>query len=83
MQLEWREAFWSYWIVLAVFIGVSLGLTLMLISKMIMVFMGSNKILELKAIIWFCLILDGFTICSCLIVLGIVQLMDEQNSSLL
>lgn len=33
ISLEWSEVFWSYWIILSVFVGLSFGFNLTLICK--------------------------------------------------
>ena len=41
--------------------------------------LGDYRFKELKTLVWFCLIVDGFTGCSCEIVLGVISIMRDNN----
>ena len=93
---NWTEVFWPYWVLFSVLIGISFGLFFMFLSKCCqMIFASSNmmernekklakndlKILIVKGMIWMLIMCLTFTVITCMTVISIGSLLDDESGN--
>lgn len=70
---EWTEIFWTYWVFLAILIGLSFGTVLMLFNKLVHYCSKEVQAHEIKGVFWFLIIELGMASGTYYIVLGLMR----------
>jgi hypothetical protein len=76
---DWREVFWSYWVVFSVMIGITFAMFLLLVSKCATYLFADTNRYELRGVFWLFCIFTGGTSLSCAFVVTFIDYLETTS----